>query len=167
MHQRAGRLFRHACITVSGRRDDALKKREHRTHGGRLIEGRNDMHFRRAGIRETYFYATRNKRPDKTLRTVHPGRLATPTCTHVCEFRIGRTAYSTNRGMPSTLEGKLRREKPFTMTNPSQPVLATSAGGEGLQRCCVCELHVQLAGFGIQRPRLELPLIDTPDGNHF
>ena len=87
MHQRCGRLSRHARITVGASGDHRLCQSEHATHAGNLVERRDKMHFRRTGVGKTGIDAAREKRAYKALRPIHdnmaPHALSKPrTLTH-------------------------------------------------------------------------------------
>ena len=71
MHQRCGRLSRHARVTVGASGDHSLRHAEHATHAGNLVERRDKMHFRRTGVGKTGIDAAREKRAYKAFRSIH------------------------------------------------------------------------------------------------
>ena len=67
-----GRLSRHAAVAVGGSGRDTLEEAKHRAHALDLVEGRDEMHFRGAGIGEGDIDAAGQERAHQAFGTVHP-----------------------------------------------------------------------------------------------
>jgi len=65
------RLFSDASVTVGRARADALEKPQHRPDLGNLVERRNKVQFRRAGIGKTNFHSRSRRRLKNTFRSGH------------------------------------------------------------------------------------------------
>ncbi len=71
MEQGTGRLVQHAGIAVRRTGNHAFEQPEDAAHAVHFVEGRDEMHFGRAGIGEADVHLVLDQRPDQTLRTVH------------------------------------------------------------------------------------------------
>src|SRR5271170_3449007 len=71
MEQRAGWLFGHARIAIRGSRYHSFEKAKHTTHLRHAVERGNEMHFRRAWVRETGVHFSSNQRANETFCAVH------------------------------------------------------------------------------------------------
>ena len=65
--KRRGRLARHAAIAIGGAGHHAFEQGQHRPDRA-LVQRRDEMHFRSAGIGEADFDPAGNQRFDHTLR---------------------------------------------------------------------------------------------------
>src|SRR5271156_5926558 len=71
MQQRACRFFSHTRVAVRGSRHHTFEKAEHTTHLRHAIERGNEMHFRRAWVRETGVHPSSNQGANETFCAVH------------------------------------------------------------------------------------------------
>jgi hypothetical protein len=77
VQQGCRRLARHARIAVSSASGNALEQGQHRTHAWLVIECRDEVHFRGAGIAETGGDAGIDQRADQGIGAIgHRGFLS-------------------------------------------------------------------------------------------
>jgi len=80
MQQRRRRLVGHACVSIGRARRNALEERENAMHFRDVIEGRDEVHLRRARVREAGIHSTVHEGSDQGLCAIHFG--------HVCSLRV-------------------------------------------------------------------------------
>ena len=68
VQQRAGRTPGHSGVAVCRAGRDAFEQREDAPHAVDAIERRDEVHFRRAGVREAGIDAARDERADERFR---------------------------------------------------------------------------------------------------
>ena len=71
VQQRTSRFAGHACVSVCCASDDPFEQTQHAAHAVLLVERRYEVHFGRAGIRETDLDTASNQGLQQTFRTVH------------------------------------------------------------------------------------------------
>ena len=71
MEQRRGRPSRHARVTIGASGHHCLRKAGHATHAGDLVERRDEMHLRRAGVGEAGIDAAREQRANQAFGSIH------------------------------------------------------------------------------------------------
>ena len=71
MEQRRGRPSRHARVTVGASGHHRLREAEHATHAGDLVERRDEVHLRRAGVGEAGIDAAREQRANQAFGSIH------------------------------------------------------------------------------------------------
>jgi hypothetical protein len=76
VQQRAGRLAGHARVAVGRAGDHALEQPEDGAHPGLLVQRRDEVHLRRAGIGEAHLDAGRDEGLEQAV--AHHSSSATP-----------------------------------------------------------------------------------------
>jgi len=71
VQKRGHGAIHYAIISVGGAGHDSFKQTQHASHAVDAIQRRNEMHFGRAGIRETDVYTAGDKRSRQALCTIH------------------------------------------------------------------------------------------------
>src|SRR5690348_13802532 len=71
MQQRACWLAKHAGVSVRGSRHYPFEQAEHRTHLRHAVERGNNMHFGRAGVRETGVHSSSHERTNQAFCASH------------------------------------------------------------------------------------------------
>ena len=71
MEQRRGRPSRHARVTVGASGHHRLREAEHTTHAGDLVQRRDEVHLRRAGVGEAGIDAAREQRANQAFGSIH------------------------------------------------------------------------------------------------
>ncbi len=69
--RRRGPALVHASVPVGGPGRDTFEQREDRAHLGHVVERGDEVHLRRARVREAGIDAVRDERPEQRVRTVH------------------------------------------------------------------------------------------------
>ncbi len=75
VQQRRRRLVGHPRVAVGRAGRDTLEQRQHRAHLGHRVERGDEMHLRRAGVREARGHAGVDERADQGLGSVHGARI--------------------------------------------------------------------------------------------
>ena len=89
VQQGGGRLAGEPVIAVGRAGDHALEQAQHAAHALDLVQGRNEVHFGRAGVAEADLHFARHERAHQTFGSVHV--LGFPDNQSVAMYPIGQT----------------------------------------------------------------------------
>ena len=136
VQQRRGRPVGHARVAVGRAGGDALEQREHAAHLGHVVERGDEVHLRRAGVREADVDAARDERADQRLGAVHRVPLAVQSKIvpgFRMPLRVERRLDAAHQRRSSPGSSSSRKYFFFSVPMPCSPEIAPPSAMPGLE----------------------------------